>query len=383
MKAFNALEITAKNAKMKTQIAMHSNRVDATGPLPTVGKLFDRLTSNEAYKSSDMACQQGFHQLLTNSPLASGSYQWFSVLRLCYTSTSLVDSRPNLMSMLHFYSAVKQCGLLDITWNDMEYLINYIGPQYLFFGETPKTAEDCLKIYAAMAGFSGKVQEAKIWAFNGAIRVRRSFWEHSFPIARLCSDKLMGSPASEEGSRFNLDDLALVLAELKLQGNKHNIKIDENGKLTNRKELKAFSARSIAPQSPTEFMQSLRTQLEDDVKHMSFDYMTMQRRCDMMFGKIKTEVEATGFIIEPRVSNGVELEREMIGKTLIEYVYMVKMRVDMKRAESKLGVPSSDLEELFEGGKRMTAVVEGMTKCLNMWEKDKVPDLCKDIVAQE
>ena len=288
-KAFEQLELSASNAKLK--ILIHKG---LTGRMlsDVLVQLADRLGSNDAFEEGKLRFQQGFHDLLMNSPLACGAYQFNVLSGLCWSSTFEVDSNYIVMCMLHFYNAVRQCGLLEAVWPDMEYLIATHSPEYLFFGDTPKAIEDCAKVYNRFFGMSANKNLPTTKTAASHSLTRRSFWEHSFSIARLCT--ALPDRLTKAGSGLHLNDLALVLDELELQGDKHRITIDRAGKLTNRHELKAYSKRSRRNIAPLDLLKRLRTQLELDVAHMGFDYLNMQHKCKSMLDTIKAEVEAAG-----------------------------------------------------------------------------------------
>ena len=353
-RAFNQLRHSAKVAK--TTIRADSQHITVPANMPAAGTLNDplanfpdRLGSNEAYSSPIHQHQQGFHDLLMNSPFACGSWQVSTISMLCMVSTNKVDKLQTVLSMLHLYNAVRQCGLLEATWPDMEYLIAVHSPLYLFYGDTPRTMEDCASKYTLSKGVSikGKLPQTKATASLSL--TKRSFWDHSFPTARLCLAH--SQDPKKEGSGINLNDLALVLTELDLQGDRHKIKIDRGGNLLNREKLKAYSKLSRGSLTPMELLKRLRTQLELDMAHMGFDYLAMHRSCEAMLQYMKDEVETAGFFVENE--KGHELETELLAETFVNYRQ--------------------------EGAYKMEAIVKGMEECLGAWKKHNIQPLCKDL----
>jgi hypothetical protein len=94
------------------------------------------------------------YYLLSRHPLLCGSMLFSVTLMMREAGTALAMAWGSILYVAHLYNALRQSGILDVPWPDMELFVSICTPKSVFVGDYPTTIEDCLKRYELAMGAS-------------------------------------------------------------------------------------------------------------------------------------------------------------------------------------------------------------------------------------
>ncbi|KAF2119827.1 hypothetical protein BDV96DRAFT_595451 [Lophiotrema nucula] len=276
----------------------------------------------EAVGSSAPELSWGTDFLYSNHPMMCGHLLAKMLHRFHMLGTHISGQQRMVLSTMHLYNAARQLGRLSgkWQWEDLDYMINMQGSDYVFAGARPKTALECCRRQGLVFG-----EPASKWALDKSGRSHSREWERESKTGeRVYPGKkyrmrwlrmtskwvrecwIMG-PDSLSASRAQEDPLHMLECHVR-----HYIEERPS------KQGSGVNSNMTALQS----LQVLKDVLKDDEFILRFDLTAMNRKCIDLFRRIQSFciAESPEYYVVEQVSGDrrikVMLDKILIGEAM-------------------------------------------------------------------
>lgn len=224
----------------------------------------------------------GSFRLLKANPVFCGLLS-LNFRLLCHeASIVFVNAWGSVVYSGQLYNAVRQEKLLDKHWQDMDDLIALHGPQDLFVGSAPTAAEDYLKRFTLMMGYS---------ASNHASNRRRNDpaaskagprgLQELAPVAHIFKRRYCYATA---GTEFSSADVETVLKHSELDS-----QAADAFKLSKKSALNSW--RKEQRLTAIQLLESIRTGLQAEEAALKFDHLGLHRFCWQLLRNLNEDLK--------------------------------------------------------------------------------------------
>jgi hypothetical protein len=313
-------------------------------------------------------------ELFLSSPLAAGLHRQFLYFELSRGAMLLYNSLHIPMGLAHFYNTARVTRKLAADWNDLQYFIDNIGQDHIFFGPTPDDAFQCATRYrAALLGASGFTRKSLAAAMSATPKIsyRRNLWDRFVPLTQLLLRRALYDGAHDH----DMEDVELALLELELKGHSYNIQFSPVAQITNKNELRARHRRKSL--APIELLRALETHASREMKFVLFDHTAFGRRCTQALDACRTAMDKAGLVAGPSALTesklgALFLEERVLKITMLGFSCLA--RASEQTNQSMEDVIKYD-PELRACMTQFEVVAEALERWLRGMEKKGIKDL--------
>jgi hypothetical protein len=213
--------------------------------------------------------------LLSRHPILCGLMMFRLNLKLQEAGVTVVTARGSLPTVLHLYNAVKQ-ELAEVgfpLWEDAENVIQIQSKEQIFVGEYPKNAEEYLKQFALVMGYSATSFGRNI-RDGGRPRASKHGPREMIKTSTMADvfhGEICGSQPRSDIT-FHKIEQAIT-------------KVSPERKSGTRSEGKARPFTSVS------FLSSLQAQIESESLALNMNYVGLHIRCFNLLRDIKLKLD--------------------------------------------------------------------------------------------
>ena len=264
------------------------NQVDDWAKADMLQKIRARLT-----KSAGMPVPQPFF-LIRQHPLLCGLLSYAIRANAEEASIVFVNAWGSVLYSAHLYNAVKQEGMLNASWKDMDLALHLHETKDMFVGDFPKTVDDYFKRFTLAVGYSasnfakdrgrsGKVAASRAGprSLDSAIRVSNMFKDRYCNYSgrtNLSLDDVETILATGADTKSDFIDEQLKTA-INVPGESANGALNEAEVSKTDKSAKAKKLSAAEGLRPVQLLNALLDALGDEMLPLSFDHFGLHMSC--------------------------------------------------------------------------------------------------------
>ncbi|EME82467.1 uncharacterized protein MYCFIDRAFT_88405 [Pseudocercospora fijiensis CIRAD86] len=253
---------------------------------------------------------QPFH-LLKNHPVLAGLMVFNLNLQLQDVGITLCNAWGSVLYPAHLYNAVRQSTDIDLTWKDMEYLLQLHTAKRLFVGAPPTEPSEYHKRFLLALGGSAVNFARNRRAGGRSIIVESKRGPRGLKTTTPVRDAFESRYVRNETAALTRPKLVAMLAVATKAERVAPPSID----------LQAFSKEVLAQQHFTaiQTLQIVRESVAGEELHLLFNYFDMHFRGWKLLGTLQTHLHAQ--MVNYFGSNWIENEYEL--PYIVGYIFEV------------------------------------------------------------
>ncbi|EXA28711.1 hypothetical protein FOVG_19697 [Fusarium oxysporum f. sp. pisi HDV247] len=299
------------------------------------------------------------HRILAHSPILCGLVLYHFRAKMYNFDIAITNAWGSITYPAHLYNALRNEGLLNGHWTDMDAVQTLLGDSNLFVGERPENRHGYLKHFLLQMGYS-----ASTFAVGGSGLLRRPGRHHDLasrgeprgikdgaPVSCMFVERYVRGSGQIDLSPEHVNQI-ISRSRFQEEGSEKNNTLmltliddrDELRKKRQPKQRKKMTGEAQWP--PGELLRSLVLALGAETLEFSFPYLLMHRWCWQFLRHVK---EACDFTLKQLYTTSY-IEKESELPFVVGYIFMAASDDQERKGEFLMRAAAKVLNVMIEGG---------------------------------
>ncbi|EGU86463.1 hypothetical protein FOPG_17079 [Fusarium oxysporum f. sp. conglutinans race 2 54008] len=310
-------------------------------------------------RAGSLAMESEKHRILAHSPILCGLVLYHFRAKMYNFDIAITNAWGSITYPAHLYNALRNEGLLNGHWTDMDAVQTLLGDSNLFVGERPENRHGYLKHFLLQMGYS-----ASTFAVGGSGLLRRPGRHHDLasrgeprgikdgaPVSCMFVERYVRGSGQIDLSPEHVNQI-ISRSRFQEEGSEKNNTLmltliddrDELRKKRQPKQRKKMTGEAQWP--PGELLRSLVLALGAETLEFSFPYLLMHRWCWQFLRHVK---EACDFTLKQLYTTSY-IEKESELPFVVGYIFMAASDDQERKGEFLMRAAAKVLNVMIEGG---------------------------------